>query len=351
METERSAQSATPIMQAPDATVQSSRVNWAIPWRRLFSMETPEGWKRDFQRLAWPFFLWKALLLTLAALCPGPGYDTSALIFIDPSLKRHKTFSNSSWGDRLILNLFRWDALYFIKAAVRGKVHEQEWAFSWAYSWLLSYVGQSPPFYNGSKSVLQQRIMATIDISTACHLGSVWMLFRLLTVTVESPRKHQIARLGAILHIMTPASLFLSSPYAEAPFSLLNITGMLLYAQSRTLARDQQHSVLGDAYKLGSGLLFGAATLMRGNGLLSGLILLYDLASYLPQVFSMRLTVHDVRRMIVTCVAGGIIALCFVWPQYLAYVEYCSGEDVSDGPPWCQRTIPSIYSWVQSHYW
>jgi phosphatidylinositol glycan class V len=347
----KSAQSATPIMSAPGATAQSSRVNRTIPWRRLFSMETSEGWKRDFQRLARPFLLWKVLLLTLAALCPGPGYDTSALIFIDPSVNRHETFSNSSWSDRLILNLFRWDALYFIKAAERGKVHEQEWAFSWAYSWLLSYVGQLLPFYNGSKSVLQQRIMATIDFSTACHLGSVWALFRLLIVTVESPRKHQIARLGAILHIMTPASLLLSSPYAEAPFSLLNITGMLLYAQSRALARNQQHSVLEDVYKLGSGLMFGSATLMRGNGLLSGLILLYDLARYLPRVFSMRLTVHDMRRMIVTCVAGGIIALGFVWPQYLAYTEYCSGEDGSDGPPWCQRAIPSIYSWVQSHYW
>jgi phosphatidylinositol glycan class V len=331
---------------------QSTRVVPTIFWQPLRSMATPKDAKRNpVRQLMLIFFVWKTLLHILTALCPGPGYDTSALILIDPSVSRHENFSTSSWSDRLVLNLFRWDALYFIKAAERGKVHEQEWAFSWAYSWLLGFVGQQPALNGGSKPVLQRYIVAGIVASNICHLLSVVVLFRLVTITVGSPRRRRVAFLGATLHIMTPASLFLSSPYAEAPFSLLNMTGMLLYAHSGTLARKQQPSAREDAYKLGSGLLFGAATLMRGNGLLSGLILLYDVARFLPQVSSMRFTVHDVRRIIVTCMAGGIVAVGFVSPQYLAYTEYCTGEGGFDEPPWCHRTIPSIYSWVQSHYW
>jgi hypothetical protein len=97
---------------------------------------------KHLRQLVLIFFLWKTMLLGLAAFCPGPGYDTSALMLMDPSINRHTNFSSLSRGDRLTLNLFRWDALYTVKAAERGKLHEQEWAFSWAYSRLLGSVGQ-----------------------------------------------------------------------------------------------------------------------------------------------------------------------------------------------------------------
>jgi hypothetical protein len=98
--------------------------------------------KGRYQQLVLTFCLWKALLLLLAVFCPGPGYDTSSLILIDTSVQRHNDFDNLSRYGRLALNLFRWDAVYFVKAAQRGQVHEQEWAFSWAYSHLLRLTGQ-----------------------------------------------------------------------------------------------------------------------------------------------------------------------------------------------------------------
>jgi phosphatidylinositol glycan class V len=202
-----------------------------------------------------------------------------------------------------------------------------------------------------SKFELRQYIVTGIVLSNVCHLLSVFALYQLLAITVGSGQRHHIAFIGAALHIMTSASLFLSAPYTEAPFSLLNLTGMLLYAQSRLTARTQHPSILEDIYTLGSGICFASATLMRSNGLLSGLVLLYDVARYVPRVVSMQLTVHDIRRITVTCMAGGIIALGFVWPQYLAYTQFCSGVHEYGSPPWCMRSIPSIYSWVQSHYW
>jgi phosphatidylinositol glycan class V len=36
----------------------------------------------------------------------------------------------------------------------------------------------------------------------------------------------------------------------------------------------------------------------------------------------------------------------------LAYKEYCESSGTDQGRrPWCNYWIPSIYSWVQSHYW
>jgi phosphatidylinositol glycan class V len=103
---------------------------------------TEEGNRGCYRRLAVIFLIWKAVLFTLAAVCPGPGYDTSALILLDPSVARHENFADLTRHERLTLNLFRWDALYSVKAAERGKVHEQEWAFSWTYARLLSFAGR-----------------------------------------------------------------------------------------------------------------------------------------------------------------------------------------------------------------
>ena len=89
------------------------------------------------RRLVQVFFAWKAVLFLVAVLSPGPGYDTSALIALNPSQLRHAEANKLSIFDRLSLNLLRWDALYFTKSAQRGYLFEQEWAFSRAYSFVV----------------------------------------------------------------------------------------------------------------------------------------------------------------------------------------------------------------------
>ena len=311
------------------------------------------------------FCAWKTLLLLLAAFCPGPGYDTSALILFDPSPHRHENFSHLARHDRLTLNLLRWDAFYFAKAAERGHIFEQEWAFSWAYSQLLRLTGQcecSYPlawsgvnrrldFCGSAACPLQYYIMAGIVLSHVFHFVSVLALYRLLAMILGPRQQRDVAFIASALHILTPASLFYSAPYAEALFSLLNLTGMILYAQSKAAAHAGKSPIREDAYKLSSGLAFASAALVRSNGLLSGLIFLYDVARYLPCIVSAQLDLRDVRRIIVTCVAGLLIAIGFVGPQYLAYTEFCSQAVDPTARPWCERSVPSIYTWVQSHYW
>jgi phosphatidylinositol glycan class V len=43
-----------------------------------------------------------------------------------------------------------------------------------------------------------------------------------------------------------------------------------------------------------------------------------------------------------------LVGIGFAAPQVVAYIEYCTG---GKSRPWCTRLIPSIYSWVQDHYW
>ncbi|RAR02547.1 glycosyltransferase family 76 protein [Stemphylium lycopersici] len=304
---------------------------------------------RQVNRLVFIFCAWKALLLILAAFCPGPGYDTSSFILLDTSVQRHDHFHAVSRFNRFIINLFRWDALYFVKAAERGQVHEQAWAFSGVYSHLLRLTGQ---LINGDvQPATHHYVLAGIIISNLCHLLSVLVLYRLLTLVLEPQRRQAIPFIAAVLHILTPASLFMCAPYAEAVFSLLNFTGMLLYAQSKAVAGTTKFFLYEDAQKIGAGLFFAAATLMRSNGLLSGTILLYDVVGHLSSLLSTRWSMHDVRRIFVTCSAGSLIALAFIGPQYLAYAEFCDRESDTGVRPWCEERLPSIYSWVQSHYW
>lgn len=96
----------------------------------------------DRRQLVVVFCAWKALLFLLTAFCPGPGYDTSGFILTDASTSRYTNLKSTSRFEHLILNLFRWDALYFVKAAERGLVFEQEWAFSPVFSKLLGVTGR-----------------------------------------------------------------------------------------------------------------------------------------------------------------------------------------------------------------
>jgi phosphatidylinositol glycan class V len=193
--------------------------------------------------------------------------------------------------------------------------------------------------------------VAGIVISNICHLLSVLVLYHLVTLILQRPDRHQIAFVAAVLHVLTPASLFLSAPYAEALFSLLNFAGMVTYTWSKTAARAASPSFREDACKLSSGLLFALASSIRSNGLLSGLIFLYDVAGYLPRLVSAQPSFQDGRRIIVTCIAGSLVALGYVGPQYIAYNEFCGSKNATSSRPWCERTLPSIYTWVQSHYW
>src|SRR5262245_56464341 len=171
---------------------------------------------------------------------------------------------------------------------------------------------------------LQHIVWAGIVVSNVCHLLSVLVLFRLLIIVQGCQQNARIPFIASVLHVMSPAGLFLSAPYAEAFFAMINFTGMLHYAQARTAEKPgRKQTIHEDALLLSSGLLFAVATWIRSNGLLSGLVFLYDVARCIPRILTGQLSRNEARRLAVTCVAGAFVAFGFVTPQYIAYREYC----------------------------
>ena len=159
----------------------------------------------------------------------------------------------------------------------------------------------------------------------------------------------KFAFLAALLHVVSPAGIFLSAPYAESPFASLNFLGCYFYlkvyddrATGKGLGRDLS--------RLASGLLFGIATTFRGNGLLSGCVFAYDASVIAWTMLSSQDILNHLHEFIVTIAAGSMVALGSLTPQLLAFSQYCL-EASEETRPWCRHWIPSVYTWVQSHYW
>lgn len=160
--------------------------------------------------------------------------------------------------------------------------------------------------------------------------------------------RRDIAFNAACLHIATPAGLFLSAPYGESTFALFNFLGMLCYVYATQCHTFGSKSATGACWTLAAGASFGIATTMRNNGLLSGMIFAWDAIEAIVCLPSMLRDTIRITHFAATIIAGICVAIGFVAPQAVAYTQYCTGGNTR---PWCNRLLPSIYSWVQDHYW
>lgn len=182
-----------------------------------------------------------------------------------------------------------------------------------------------------------------ISISHTSHLLSVLALYQ-LGLRFYSQR---VALIAGLLHVLSPAGLFLSAPYNEAPFSFLTFAGLLLFSQG---CLNETRNAVGDMAIVGSGIVLGLATTFRSNGLLNGIpfaaYTVYELVRLVksPKAVSF-------RRLAALGIGGQYIALGSIGPQALAYQVYCSESSATELRPWCGRWLPSIYTYVQERYW
>lgn len=196
------------------------------------------------------------------------------------------------------------------------------------------------PHYDGIEG------LTAIVIAHTAHLLSVIVLFSLTSAVFSEP-SCWLAFTAASLHIISPAGLFLSAPYAESSCALWSFVGCLLFIKS--LGGNGPITGSHDILVLLSGVCFGIATTFRSNGILNGLLLLEEAFRTLWSLKS-GFQMSSFRRLIVTGLGGLSVAVGFLLPQSIAYMEYCRGSDTPTRI-WCQRTLPSIYSFVQDHYW
>ncbi|KUI53440.1 GPI mannosyltransferase 2 [Cytospora mali] len=290
-----------------------------------------------YRTLTTVFVAWKTFLFAIAAGSQvGPTYDTSSSLLAP----------DGATGPSLITRLTSWDAIYFVSSAQRGYLFEQEWAFSSALPKCISYIIRA--LQTSGASLTGAEPLIGVIFSSICHLLSVFVLYRLgLHVWKDS----KWALVSALLHVLSPAGLFLSAPYAESACSLLSFSGWLLLVKSCTGST----STSRDALTILAGATFGLATYFRTNGLLNGaplafefLLTIYNLIEDLDQ----RKTLGYIRRLVVLGISGMAVAAGSVVPQVLAYQIYCtSGSNLPEVRPWCAGLVPSIYNHVQRQYW
>merc|ERR1711939_997164 len=276
------------------------------------------------------FVAWKTLLLLLAVCSPGLGYDPSTSLF----------YTESEQGIQLPLvlryvvgKLTRWDGIYFVKSSRRGYLFEQEWAFGWGFTRVIALCSQVLKKCGVTNYVGLEGLVA-ICIAHLSHLLSVLAVFGLTRVLFFN-YSVTFAFKAAALHIISPAGLFLSSPYAESSCALLSFAGCLLFTKS--IVHGGPKTGTHDLLVVLAGICFGIATTFRSNGILNGLLLL-------EEAFRTLLALRDgiqfgvMRRLLATGLGGMCVGAGFLIPQYIAYSEYCEGTD-TDVRPWCQRFI------------
>ncbi|KAJ0337920.1 hypothetical protein COL922a_006233 [Colletotrichum nupharicola] len=291
------------------------------------------------QTLIAAFLAWKGLLLAIAAgSAVAPSYDTSTTLMLN----------RSESGLSLVTRLTRWDAIYFTQSAKRGYVYEQEWAFNAVLPYLASTLAGAARRLglddDGSGS-----LEAAFGIVTS-HVTHLLAILSLYSLTLRLFNRKPLAFLSALLHILSPAGLFLSAPYAEAPFAFLTFLGYNILASASAQNRG---SLLWSAAQISAGAAFGLAAACRSNGLLNGIPFAAECIIIVHGLLASPITPASVTASLAALLAPGVggvlVAMGSVVPQYLAWVRYCSGA--SEARAWCGRTVPSIYSFVQEHYW
>ncbi|KAI2629933.1 glycosyltransferase family 76 protein [Hypoxylon sp. NC1633] len=291
--------------------------------------------RNPVKSLVCTFLAWKTFLLAIAIGCSiGPAYDTSTTL-ISPEIT-----SSSEYAFDIAAKLTRWDSIYFIQASRRGYLFEQEWAFGSGLPTVISFLVQVlSKFGLHSDGFLEPYV--GVFVAHLSHLLSVLVLYQLGLVIWKDQRLSFIA---ALLHVLSPAGLFLSAPYAESTFALLSFAGYLFFAkgllgQKRTFAHDMS--------LVASGMWFGFATTFRSNGLFNGI----PFAVALAQELTSSPTLPSIRRRCALVVGGLAIAIGFIVPQLAAYQTFCSIPSKAMLRPWCTSSLPSIYSFVQERYW
>lgn len=310
---------------------------------------------RPYVSLLASFLVWKSLVLIIVLLSPGRGYDTSTTAvpsFLNgpaPSGLVQKALRH------LTVRFVRWDAIYFTQIAEHGYVYEQEWAFGWGHTGTLrllaTFIGPALGYDRLNTDAIA---FAGVLLAHCCHVASVVVLYWLTKEVFQHEEEGKKQRLGlavALLHILSPAGVFLSAPYAEAQFALINFLGMYVFVKAVGAYR-RGREVVGTSLIVLVGVLFGLATLFRGNGLFSGLtIVAYALETCLSLLKGKGNLVTLSFRLAVLGATGVLMAGLASWPQILAYKEYCLHTEAEDMRPWCTSFIPSIYAWVQKDNW
>lgn len=169
---------------------------------------------------------------------------------------------------------------------------------------------------------------------------------------LDDPRKHRhssTAYVTALLYIFSPAGIFLSAPYAESLFAFLSFSGLRLYISALSLP--EKRKFVAAAQTVIAGAIFGQATGIRSNGILAGLLYVGDALISCAKLLREAFTRTQLLTLTSTICGGLLLGFGLFVPQFEAYNQYCTVVPLQETREWCRRRLPSIFTFVQSHYW
>lgn len=275
------------------------------------------------------------------------AYDTSA------ELRHGKT------GARWLALGANWDAEYFTSIAIDGYKYEQMHAFFPLVPILMKILGSALhmillAIFGLDLSIENAHILAGIIVSNVSFILAAIALFDLSLQTFSDANW---SYRSAIVFCFTPASVFMSAVYTEAPFSLFSFVGMRLACQVGGNIQEVDKNLW-----LAS-LVFGIATLSRSNGaVLAGYLGYRMLRPFLldPSRFRNFIDLASASAKVIwAIVVAAVLPLVIVlgYATSLYCTEALLSQDIDKTlvlgsmRPWCTSKIPNIYSFVQEEYW
>lgn len=252
------------------------------------------------------------ILLLGSLFASSEIWDTSTRILFS---------SIGTWQDKLAARLMAWDNVHFIAQVQNdGPRYEHEYAFSRYWALLIRRLSPYP--------TLTACVLTAATLSLICHVINAFLVEFAGEKLLKASNSAYKSPLAAFMYIIHPAGIFLISGYTESAFATMILLGILCIQKRQ--------------YVL-AGIAVAAATLLRSNGLIWGLLFVNALYTEFIQSSSSLST--RIRNSVGVLVGGSLVFFSFAYTQYAAYVEFCPGLR------WCDNTIPSIYLYVQEHYW
>jgi GPI mannosyltransferase 2 len=180
----------------------------------------------------------------------------------------------------------------------------------------------------------------------------VLVLYSLTSTLLPETQRHSVPVVAALLHIVSPAGVFLSAPYGESLFALLSFVGIKLLFEGIGSSHDHR-TYAQDVYIILAGAVFGLSCTVRSNGIFSGLLIAANFISAFMALCHNVASFDNWRKSTALVIAGVLVGIGFVMPQAIAFYDICMKTDSATWPrAWCGSTFfPSVYTWVQSHYW
>jgi Gpi18-like mannosyltransferase len=270
--------------------------------------------------------------LALVLLCSRlfDSYDTSAALVADtcgpdPALQRGPPRVPAISGLQV------WDTVFYSRIASCGYEYEQYHAFLPLAPRLAGLLRDAllPGLHAQDGYVL-----AALLLNNLAFCATLLLFYRLSLHVLRSPA---LALTACVFYCCSPATVFHAMAYTEPLFGFFTTLGLYLLYCRGSLA--------------GASLAFAASAGVRSNGVVSfGFVAHWSARRALA---ALRGPAPARWLALARCAAAaplaGVVAAPYAAFQYWGYRRYCLQQ--AQPRPWCAAALPSLYGFVQSHYW